>query len=89
LALSPADPCSGLAPGIRHCAAFIHASALEHLMNKDQIKGQIKQVKGNIKETTGKILGDKTMENKGKIQDVTGKIQESYGNLKEDLKKGG
>ncbi|MFA5941658.1 MAG: CsbD family protein [Sinimarinibacterium sp.] len=58
----------------------------EPLMNKDQVKGQIKQAKGQIKNVAGKILGDRTMQAKGKIQDAAGKIQEGYGDLKADLK---
>ena len=57
-------------------------------MNKDQVKGDVKQVKGQVKETTGKILGDKTMENKGTLQDAAGKIQKAYGDAKEEIKKG-
>jgi uncharacterized protein YjbJ (UPF0337 family) len=62
-------------------------TTLEQVMNKDQVKGEIKQVKGNIKEAAGKVLGDKTMENKGKIQNAVGQVQKGYGDLKEDIKK--
>lgn len=64
----------------------IHYDTSEPLMNKDQVKGQVKQAKGKIKKIAGKILGDKTMQAKGRIQDATGKIQEGYGDLKADLK---
>jgi uncharacterized protein YjbJ (UPF0337 family) len=56
-------------------------------MNKDQVKGQIKQVKGHIKEATGKVIGDDTLENKGKAQHAAGKVQATYGDLKEEVKK--
>ena len=55
-------------------------------MNKDQIKGGIKQVKGQVKETTGKVFGDKELENKGKIDNAMGKIQKGFGDAKADLK---
>ena len=57
-------------------------------MNKDQVKGDVKEVKGQVKETAGKILGDKTMEEKGRNQNAAGKIQKGYGDAKEEVKKG-
>jgi uncharacterized protein YjbJ (UPF0337 family) len=73
-------------PSVQGCA---HTNAiLEHLMNKDQVKGDVKKVKGHVKETAGKIFGDKTLENKGKLQNAGGKIQKSYGDAKEEVKKG-
>ena len=57
-------------------------------MNKDQVKGYVKQVKGQVKKTTGKILGDKTLETKGTLQNAAGKIQKGYGDAKEVIKKG-
>ncbi len=35
-------------------------------MNKDQVKGRVKEVKGSIRQATGKLIGNKTMEAKGK-----------------------
>ncbi len=55
-------------------------------MNKDQVKGRVKEAKGKVKEVTGRVLGDKTMENKGKLENVTGKAQAAYGDVKEDIK---
>ncbi len=57
-------------------------------MNKDQVKGDVKEVKGKAKETAGKVFGDKTMENKGTLQNAAGKIQKGYGDAKEEIKKG-
>lgn len=56
-------------------------------MNKDQVKGQLKQAEGQVKEVTGKLIGDKTLENKGKVQNVVGKVQETYGDAKDEIKK--
>jgi uncharacterized protein YjbJ (UPF0337 family) len=55
-------------------------------MNKDQVKGRIKEAKGKVKEATGKIVGNKELEEKGKIQYAEGKIQAGYGDVKEDVK---
>ena len=56
-------------------------------MNKDQIKGRIKETKGKVKEVAGKIAGDKHVEQKGKVQTSIGNAQAGYGDLKNDLKK--
>ena len=44
-------------------------------MNKDQVKGQVKEVVGTLKETTGKVLGDKSLEAKGLAEKIVGKVQ--------------
>lgn len=56
-------------------------------MNKDQIKGRVKEVKGKAKEIAGVLAGDETLELKGKMQNAVGKAQVGYGDLKKDLKK--
>lgn len=55
-------------------------------MNKDQIKGRIKETKGKVKEVTGKIISNKYMEEKGQAQTSIGKVQAGYGDLKDNLK---
>jgi uncharacterized protein YjbJ (UPF0337 family) len=55
-------------------------------MNKDQIKGRIKEAKGKVKQVAGKMVGSKDLEKKGKIQHAEGKIQAGYGDGKEDIK---
>ncbi|WP_108645316.1 CsbD family protein [Polynucleobacter rarus] len=55
-------------------------------MNKDQIKGQVKEVVVSVKEATGKILGDKSLEAKGIAEKIVGKVQAEVGNIKSDLK---
>ncbi len=56
-------------------------------MNKDQVKGRVKEAEGKIKQVTGKILGKESLEEKGRIEKVAGKVQAGYGDLKSDLKK--
>ncbi len=56
-------------------------------MNKDQVKGRVKQVKGKAKQMAGIVVGDKTLEQKGRVQNAVGKAQAGYGDLKKDLKK--
>ena len=56
-------------------------------MDKNQVKGRIKEAEGKAKEITGKIVGNKSLEEKGKAQKTVGKVQAGYGDLKDDLKK--
>jgi uncharacterized protein YjbJ (UPF0337 family) len=55
-------------------------------MNKDQVKGRLKEVKGKLKEVTGKVVGNAELEQKGKIENAGGKIQGKYGDVKSDIK---
>ena len=59
-------------------------------MNKDQVKGAVKDVAGKIQEQAGKLVGDKDQEAKGLQKQVEGQIQQHIGNFKEvvsDIKK--
>ncbi len=56
-------------------------------MNKDQVKGRIKEAQGKVKEVTGKIVGSKHLEEKGFVQKTVGEVQAGFGDFKEDLKK--
>ncbi len=56
-------------------------------MDKDQVKGRIKQVEGKVKEVAGKIVGNQTLEEKGKVEEIVGKVQAGYGDFKDELKK--
>jgi len=56
-------------------------------MNKDQVKGRMKEAQGKVKEVAGKAVGNKTLEEKGRVQSAVGKAQAGYGDLKRDLKK--
>lgn len=54
-------------------------------MNKDQVKGRIKEAKGMTKKVTGKITGNKSLEAEGKVEETLGKVQGGYGDLKDDI----
>jgi uncharacterized protein YjbJ (UPF0337 family) len=58
----------------------------ENIMNKNQVKGRIKQAKGKGKELVGQTVGNKELEQKGKAQKIGGKVQAGYGDLKKDIK---
>ena len=55
-------------------------------MNKDQVKGRVKEAKGAIKEAAGKLVGNESMEAKGKVQRTLGKAQAKFGDVKQDVR---
>lgn len=55
-------------------------------MNKDQVKGRLKEAAGEIQEHTGKALGDKEMQAKGHAREFAGKTQKIAGDTVEDIK---
>ena len=55
-------------------------------MNKDQVKGRVKEVEGKIKEAAGKLVGNERLQAKGKVQKILGKAQAKYGDIKHDVK---
>lgn len=55
-------------------------------INKDQIKGRVKEAEGKIKEATGALVGNEKLEEKGKVQKNLGKAQAKYGDVKRDVK---
>ena len=55
-------------------------------MNKDQVKGRVKEVKGKIKEVAGKLVGNEKLEEKGKTEKVLGGAQARFGDVKKDVR---
>ena len=55
-------------------------------MNKDQVKGAVKEVAGKVQQKTGKLLGNTNQEAKGLAKKVEGKVQKKVGNAKKVLK---
>jgi uncharacterized protein YjbJ (UPF0337 family) len=55
-------------------------------MNKDQVKGRVKEAEGKIKEVAGKLVGNETLEAKGKIEKVLGVAQAKFGDVKQGVK---
>lgn len=55
-------------------------------MDKDRIKGSVKQVVGSAKQAVGKAVGDKRLEAEGVAQKVEGKVQSAIGGLKDNLR---
>lgn len=56
-------------------------------MNKDRIKGKVKDVAGSIERKTGALTDDPKMEVKGAVKQVEGKLQNALGKVKDAAKK--
>lgn len=55
-------------------------------MNKDQVKGKIKEAAGEVQEHVGKAVGSTEQQAKGHARELTGKAQKNLGDAKESLK---
>lgn len=56
-------------------------------MNKDQVKGGLKQAMGKTKEVAGKAVGNDRLRAKGAAEKAAGKVQSGYGNAKDAVQK--
>ena len=55
-------------------------------MNKDQVKGSIKEAAGKVQQKAGEILGSKEHESKGLTKKAKGMVQRKVGDAREALK---
>lgn len=55
-------------------------------INKDQVKGHVREAKGKVKEVAGKLVGNEKLELKGKVQKALGQAQAKFGDAKRDVK---
>jgi len=55
-------------------------------MNKDQVKGTLKDIGGKIQEEAGKVVGNRNQEAKGLEKQVEGKVQKKVGDAEEVIK---
>ena len=56
-------------------------------MDKDQIKGRVKEAAGKTKEAIGKFVGNKDLEIEGNVEKNIGKVQATYGDIKDKVEK--
>ncbi|KPQ05625.1 MAG: hypothetical protein HLUCCA12_14640 [Rhodobacteraceae bacterium HLUCCA12] len=56
-------------------------------IDKNRIKGAVKQAEGTVKEQVGKLAGNPTLEAEGKFKKAEGAIQRSIGNARDSLRK--
>lgn len=69
------------------CKRRLRPNKGSRIMNKDRIKGTVKQVKGAVKEALGKASGDTSLEVEGKIEKAEGTLQKGFGEIKDALRK--
>ena len=55
-------------------------------MNKDQVKGAIKDAAGKVQEKAGQLVGSEEQQIKGLGKQVSGKLQKKFGDAKEVIK---
>ena len=55
-------------------------------MNKDQVKGTVKNIVGQVQEKGGEIVGNKEQQAKGLQKQVSGTAQEMLGDAKQVVK---
>lgn len=58
-------------------------------MNKDQIKGTIKDAAGKVQTTTAKVFGNTGQQIKGIKKQAEGRVQKAVGDMKEAAKDAG
>jgi uncharacterized protein YjbJ (UPF0337 family) len=55
-------------------------------VNKDQVKGGMKDIAGKAQEKAGELTGSKEQQAKGLLKQGEGKVQKGYGDVKEAAK---
>lgn len=55
-------------------------------MNKDQVKGAVKDAVGKVQEKTGEVIDSPEQQSKGIKKQVEGQVQKNYGDAKEAVK---
>jgi uncharacterized protein YjbJ (UPF0337 family) len=56
---------------------------MEITMNKDQVKGAIKEAAGKVQTKAGEAMGSNKQQAKGMAKQAEGKAQKAVGNVKE------
>jgi uncharacterized protein YjbJ (UPF0337 family) len=54
-------------------------------MNKDQVKGVVKDIAGKFQEEGGKLVGSKEQQIKGLSKQISGKVQKGVGDAKQSV----
>jgi uncharacterized protein YjbJ (UPF0337 family) len=55
-------------------------------MNKDQVKGTIKDAAGKVQETTGKVIGSNEQQLKGIKKQEDGQARKAVGDIEDVVK---
>jgi len=57
-------------------------------MNRDQVKGRVKEATGKIQQKAGEVTGSLKQQAKGVAKQVEGKVQKTFGDARDDAQKG-
>lgn len=57
-------------------------------MNRDQVKGRMKEAGGKVQQKAGKASGSAKHQAKGLAKQAAGKIQKGAGDARDDAEKG-
>ena len=57
-------------------------------MNRDQVKGRVKEAVGKVQQQAGKATGSVKTQAKGLAKSVAGKVQKNVGDAANDAEKG-
>jgi uncharacterized protein YjbJ (UPF0337 family) len=55
-------------------------------MNKEQVKGKLKEAAGETQEQAGKAVGNRDQEARGHAREMEGKLQKKGGDIAEGVK---
>jgi uncharacterized protein YjbJ (UPF0337 family) len=55
-------------------------------MDRNRIKGALRQATGSVKEAVGRVIGDKKMQAKGTAEKTAGKVQEAVGRAEDAVR---
>jgi uncharacterized protein YjbJ (UPF0337 family) len=56
-------------------------------MNKDQVKGRVKEAAGKVEKIVGRVIDSPKTEAKGVVKEFAGKVQKTAGDVRNDLTK--
>lgn len=56
-------------------------------MNRDQVKGRVKEGAGKVQEEVGKATGNLSQQAKGLLKQGEGKVQKTVGDVRNDVEK--
>lgn len=55
-------------------------------MNRDQVKGRVKEAAGKVEKSVGRAIGNPKVEAKGLAKEIQGKVQKTAGDIRSDIK---
>ena len=59
---------------------------LRAIMNKDQVKGTVKNISGKVQQEAAKLAGSPNQQAKGVQKQILGKAQKNLGDAKQSIK---